>query len=143
MGTHQADYLSDPQGSPEARKVELLISVLLRSGVVLSILVVVAGLALSFAHHTDYFHSPTVLEQVTSTGRNFPHSITQTLAGVSQLSGEAVVVLGLLLLIATPVMRVAVSILAFLYERDLLFTAITSFVLAMLVLSFYLGRVEG
>jgi uncharacterized membrane protein len=39
-------------------------------------------------------------------------------------------------------MRVAVSIVAFIVERDWTFVLITSFVLAMLILSFYLGRVE-
>ena len=47
------------------------------------------------------------------------------------------------LLIATPVMRVAVSIVAFLIERDWIFVIVTSFVLAMLILSFFLGKAEG
>jgi uncharacterized membrane protein len=52
-------------------------------------------------------------------------------------------VLGLLLLIATPVMRVAVSVLIFVHQRDWTFVVITSVVLVLLVLSFVLGRVEG
>jgi uncharacterized membrane protein len=50
---------------------------------------------------------------------------------------------GLLLLIATPVLRVAVSILAFVYQRDRAFVAITSIVLALLLTSFVLGRGGG
>jgi uncharacterized membrane protein len=50
---------------------------------------------------------------------------------------------GLLLLLATPVLRVAVSILAFIYEKDGIFVMITSIVLALLLLSFVLGRVTG
>ena len=47
--------------------------------------------------------------------------------------------LGLLLLIATPVARVAFSIVAFALEGDRLYVAITAVVLALLVLSFAVG----
>ena len=47
---------------------------------------------------------------------------------------------GLLVLIATPVMRVAVSILAFAADRDWRFVAITISVLAILLVSLLVGR---
>jgi uncharacterized membrane protein len=47
---------------------------------------------------------------------------------------------GLLLLILTPILRVAVSVLMFLLERDRPFVLITAAVLAALVLSFLLGK---
>ena len=50
---------------------------------------------------------------------------------------------GLMLLIATPVARVAVSILGFVYEHDRRYVIITSIVLALLILSFVLGKAEG
>ena len=50
--------------------------------------------------------------------------------------------MGLLMLIATPVMRVAVSIFAFIVHRDKVFTAITTLVLLLLFLSFVLGAIE-
>jgi uncharacterized membrane protein len=53
---------------------------------------------------------------------------------------QAVVVLGLLVLLVTPVVRVAVSIIAFLLERDWRYVLITSLVLLILLLSFALGK---
>jgi uncharacterized membrane protein len=50
---------------------------------------------------------------------------------------------GLLLLIATPVLRVAVSVLAFVYQRDRTFVIITSVVLTLLLASFVLGKAGG
>ena len=58
------------------------------------------------------------------------------------MKGEAVVAIGLLLMILTPVARVAVSVLAFLYQRDRVFTFITLAVLIILLMSFVIGRVE-
>jgi len=135
-----------PKSGPSAdlvRKVELLISNLLRIGVVASLIVVVAGLILSFIHHPAYLHSTAELRQVTSPSRTPWHTIAGLIDGLKHFRGEAVIMTGLLLLIATPVMRVAVSIVAFFIERDWVFVIVTSFVLAMLILSFFLGRVEG
>jgi uncharacterized membrane protein len=51
----------------------------------------------------------------------------------------AVIALGLLVLIATPVLRVAVSIVTFALERDWVYVAITTLVLCILIASFLLG----
>jgi uncharacterized membrane protein len=64
-------------------------------------------------------------------------------SGLRSLEGRSFVVLGLLLLIATPVMRVAVSIIAFAVQKDAIFVVLTTMVLLLLVLSFFLGKVEG
>jgi uncharacterized membrane protein len=125
-----------------ATRIERVISVLLRAGVILSLFVIVFGLTVSFTHHPDFVHSHELLPQLTSSNRAFPHTLHETWQAAREFRGEAVIVFGLLLLIATPVMRVAVSVVAFLLERDWVFVAITSAVLALLVLSFFLGKVE-
>ena len=58
-----------------------------------------------------------------------------------QMRGEAIVTLGLLVLMATPVMRVAVSVVAFIRHRDRTYALITVAVLCLLLLSLVLGRV--
>jgi uncharacterized membrane protein len=63
--------------------------------------------------------------------------------GLEHSQGRAIVMAGLLLLIATPVLRVAISVLAFVYQRDRTFVVITSVVLALLLTSFALGRGGG
>jgi uncharacterized membrane protein len=133
-----------PAGIPasHARAIELLISNLLRFGVITSLLVVVAGTIVSFMHHPDYFSQAPALERAVAPGAAFPHSIAAVWRGLHEDSGQAIVVAGLLLLIATPVMRVAVSIFAFGFEHDRRYVVITSIVLALLILSFVLGKVE-
>jgi uncharacterized membrane protein len=127
----------------KARQVELLISTLLRVGVIVSLMTVIAGMAVTFIHHREYLHSKAELTHLTTARAIFPDTLPQTLAGLRHGEGRSIVVIGLLLLIATPVMRVAVSIFAFVYERDWIFVAITSLVLALLLLSFVLGSVGG
>ena len=60
-----------------------------------------------------------------------------------RLRGQSVVVFGLLMLISTPVLRVAVSIFAFVYQKDGRFVIITTVVLLLLLLSFGIGKVGG
>ncbi len=141
---------STPDSTPNApqdhkvRQVELLISTILRVGVVVSLCVIVFGTIVTFVHHPQYLHESQDLATLTTPSRyTFPHTFAELLAGLRQFEGRAIVVAGLLLLIATPVMRVAVSIFAFVYERDRVFVVITTIVLGLLLLSFFLGKVEG
>jgi len=128
---------------PRVHRVELLISSLLRIGVVTSLSIVIIGTVISFWRHPDYTSVPAELRRLTSPGAAFPYSLRDVWHGVVRLRGQAIVVLGLLMLISTPVIRVAVSIFAFLYQRDWRFVLITATVLVLLLLSFGIGKVGG
>lgn len=127
----------------KSRQVEIVISDLLRVGVIASLAIVVIGTVVSFVHHPDYFSSRTDLHDLTAHTALFPHTLGEVVKSLRHGEGRGIVILGLILLVATPVLRVAVSILGFVYERDLIFVLITSTVLMLLLLSFVLGRVEG
>ena len=128
------------QQDDRVRKVELTISALLRLGVLTSLLVVLAGTVVTFVHHPRYLTSHRDLPPLTRPGAEFPHSVPTVVHGLQHGQGRAIVMVGLLLLIATPVVRVAVSVLAFVYQRDRVFVTITTVVLALLLTSFVLGR---
>ncbi|MEO8034496.1 MAG: DUF1634 domain-containing protein [Acidobacteriota bacterium] len=125
------------------RQVELFISWLLRIGVMTSGALLVLGIVLTFQHHPLYRSSSTDLAALTSIHGEYPHTVSSVLQSAREGKGQGVAMLGLLLLIATPVFRVAVSIVLFARERDLLFVAITTTVLALLLLSFALGAAGG
>lgn len=106
-----------------------LIGWILQGGVILSALVIVSGLILLL------FHSGGITVQQLL---HFPQTLSQVWAGLLILQPQAVITLGLLLLIATPVMRVAVSIVVFLLEHDRRYVVITLLVLTILLLSIFL-----
>jgi uncharacterized membrane protein len=128
--------------SDHVRRVELLISNLLRVGVAASILLVMAGTVVTFIGHPDYLKSRHVLPALVRPQAPFPHSVVGVIAGLRRFDGQSIVALGLLVLIATPIMRVLVSIVAFLREHDRLYTLITLVVFCLLILSMVLGAVE-
>ena len=135
--------MNDQIGKDKSRQVELFISDLLRIGVVVSLAVVVIGTVITFVHHPDDFSCSDQLRRLTNYGAPFPHTVEDSLTTAAHGEGRGIAVLGLLLLVATPVTRVAVSILGFVYERDWVFVAITTTVLVLLLLSFVLGKGAG
>jgi uncharacterized membrane protein len=128
-------------GRPSVRRAELLLSRVLRGGVLTSLGVILAGTLVTFIRHPEYVSSPQELARLTQAGAAFPHTIRDVVAGLAELRGQAIVVLGLLILVATPVARVAVSIQLFLEERDRTYAAITAIVFLLLILSFVVGTV--
>ena len=123
----------------EPRWVDTAISNLLRGGVLLSIGVVTLGLIFTFVHHPQYVSSKTDLGQLTNPAIVYPHTVRTVVAETLAQRGQAIVMLGLLLLIATPIARVAFSVAAFIVERDRIYVGITMVVLLLLLVSLIAG----
>lgn len=141
MSKHETS-LTTEQHDHRVRQAELISSYLLRIGVLVSFVVILFGTVVSFTHHTNYRHSHEQLQTLVSDKAEFPRTLTDIWQGLGAFQGRAIISLGLLILIATPVMRVGISIFTFGYEHDPIFVLISSVVLLMLLLSFLLGKVE-
>ncbi len=131
---------ADRVGCESTERMERVIAATLRAGVVLSVAVILFGMALTFARHPDYANSPDARRQVTGGDYRFAHDLSETMRGLVRLEGRSVITVGLLILIATPVLRVALSVVLFAVQRDRAFAVITAAVLALLLISFLLGR---
>jgi len=123
-------------------RIERLISRLLRVGVTASMATVGLGVVLMFLHHPQYVRSAADLQRLTTPGAAFPHSLRAVAAGVRDGRGQAVVALGLLMLMATPTLRVAVAMVGFALQGDRLLALISAAVLLVLLLSFLFQAVE-
>ena len=146
--TRPTDASAVPSAPPEVdektRWAEALISRFLLIGVLSSLAIVAAGTVLSFLHHPPYAYSGGDLHRLITPGAaEFPRSVGAVAEGFIRFNGRAWVLVGLLLLIVTPVARVAVSVLIFLWQRDWAFLVITALVLMLLIASFFAGRAEG
>ncbi len=124
------------------RRTELVISNLLRWGVAISIVLVSVGMAVTFVHHPSYLTSSADLATL-KTSQAFPTSLPSLGRDLAHGEGRAIVMFGLLVLLATPIARVGASIVAFWHQRDWTFVAITSVVLALLLISLTLGKAGG
>jgi uncharacterized membrane protein len=116
-------------------QVDRFLANLLRAGVIAAVVVGTVGGVLYLGSYgfqpADYRHfrgEPAYLRGVSS-----------IVAGALALKSEAVVQLALLLLIATPVARVAFALAAFVLQRDRVYVVITLIVLALLLFSLFGG----
>jgi uncharacterized membrane protein len=116
-------------------RAERIIGTLLQGGVIISGLVVLVGgilYILRYAHapvqYADFVAERESLRSVRGVGKEVLHG-----------DPRAIVELGLLLLIATPVARVLFSILAFWLEGDRLYVVLTVIVFLILMYSLFGG----
>lgn len=117
------------------REVEKWIAVLLRSGVLLAAAVVLVGGVLYLVHNGS------VRPDYHTFRGEFAELREPSLIVREAFSGrpEAIIQLGLLLLILTPVARVAFSVVAFAVERDRMYVVMTLVVLTVLLYSLLAG----
>ncbi len=122
--------------SAEDHEVEQLIGRLLQIGVLIAALVTIIGGAMVLAQHgaerpsyATFHGQPELLL-----------SIPAIVRGAIALNSLAIVQLGLLLLIATPIARVALTLVAFALQRDRTYIVVTAIVLALLLYGIIFGK---
>ncbi len=133
--------------SRDTLRIELLIAHLYRWGVALSFAIIVVGITLLLLTGQSGY-SQAGSDDISSILQyratpNFPNTLSDVFTGVLVLKPFAIISLGLLVLIALPVLRVALSVVAFARQRDWVYFMITAFVLTMLLLSFVIGEAGG
>jgi uncharacterized membrane protein len=112
-------------------RMEVILGNLLRTGVMVSALIVLWGACLYIYRHAGEPADYRVFRGEPSEFRTIPGVIQS----VFNNRGRGWIQLGLLLLISTPIARVAFSIVGFAMERDRLYMAFTAIVLIVLLYS--------
>ena len=116
--------------------MQSIIGWILRAGVIISMSVVsVGGLLYLYRHgqsHVDYSTFKGVPD--------FVHSASGIINGIFTLRGRAIIQAGVILLIATPIVRVVFSAIGFVLEKDYLYLCITLLVLLIILASMLSGH---
>jgi uncharacterized membrane protein len=108
------------------RKINALVHWLLIIGLAAAALMMVTGIVLGLLIHRAMPNAMVPLADLT--------------AQLALFNPAAFLSLGLLLLIATPILRVTGSIIGFVLERDWRYALVTLVVLVIVLLSIYLGQ---
>jgi uncharacterized membrane protein len=114
------------QIAQERRNLNAVVHGVLIIGLIISTALMLVGVGLALFSQRDL---PTAVPEIGDV-------INRVLA----LRPSGFLALGLLVLIATPILRVIGSIGAFVYERDWRFAGVTTLVLGVLIVSLVLGR---
>jgi uncharacterized membrane protein len=113
------------------QQLENIVGNLLRVGVMLAAVVVFGGGALYLIRHGASSPDYRVFHGEPADLRSVPGVVTEALS----LQGRGIIQLGLLLLIATPIARVAFSVFAFAQQRDRTYVVVTLVVFGILLYS--------
>jgi uncharacterized membrane protein len=120
-------------------RAEAILAQLLRAGVILSAVVVLAG---GFMYLTQKGRDKARGLHEWHGEPSEMRSLGGILHAVTTGDSASIIQLGLILLIATPIARVITSVFVFALERDYLYIAFTLIVLAILLYSLAGGRLE-
>jgi uncharacterized membrane protein len=116
--------------------MQSLLGHVLRAGTVISISVVFLGGALYL-----YRHGHAVANYRTFVGiPNFVKHFPGIISGVVNIKGQAIIQTGIILLIATPILRVVCSAIGFVLEKDYLYVGISVLVLFIIFMSLLSGH---
>ncbi len=122
----------------ELERAELLISNFLRYGVLACAFLLSVGLALALAQNSpDSSQFDFTTRHALKTP---PYQLGDILNRMIHLDPDGWLAAGLLLLIGIPVIRVGLTVILFVIEKDRIYLAITLTVLAVLLSSLYFGR---
>ena len=119
-----------PDRSQDVR-VQRAVGTLLRAGVLLAATVVLVGGVLYLLRHGGSVPDYHVFHGEPLDLRGYATILRDAFSG----SGRGIVQLGLLILVATPVARVAFTAVAFAFERDRVYVLVALLVLALLLKS--------
>ncbi|CUS26234.1 integral membrane protein [Paucilactobacillus oligofermentans DSM 15707 = LMG 22743] len=112
----------------EMQKVEIIIGKVMQVGVFVAATVMIIGILILFVSGNSGYE-----------GNVHPHDFNSIISGVLSLKSYAIIMSGLFLLILTPVLRVVVSIYAFVVAGDKLYVWITTAVLIILIIAMVIG----
>ncbi len=128
----------------KSKEMQLIISKTLMYGVILATAITLVGVVLMVVEGTTGYqcdlsslqcllsYNPAAIPH-----GQYPNSILSLGSGIAQLKPFAIIELGIVVLLATPVVRVATSAFVFAEEKDRMFVIITIGVLLILLFSFF------
>lgn len=136
---HESATIHETNNTHLARRI----GGLLRFGVIASLSLVALGTLITFVQHPEYVRAPEALQQIIDGGPSEPSDTASgPWAWLAASGSRAVVLAGLLVLIATPVLRVIVSMLVFVRQRDWAYVLLTLAVVVLLTVSFLMGMLK-
>jgi uncharacterized membrane protein len=121
------------------RTIERMVATILRVGVIASGIVVAVGGAIYLFRHGGEVANYRTFKALPASDRLLPNIVS----GAFHLQTRSIIQTGILLLIATPILRVAFSLVGFALERDRKYVLITAIVLTVLLYGLISGGMRG
>mgnify|MGYP001773055427 CR=1 FL=1 len=118
--------------------MDSVIGMTLRIGVIISIVLISAGVAIMLARGEGLGYSINEISSMRSPVNSSVIPVLSAASHAASLDGLSLIVLGLVVLIATPVLRVLLGIASFMMEKDWLYAVITIIVFIDLMIAIFI-----
>jgi uncharacterized membrane protein len=118
------------------RDIEQFIGLQLRYGVIISSLIVLFG-GIIYLSQSGQLQLP-AYHQFTGTRGGYT-SFGEIWKGTIGMRAKGIIQLGVVILIATPILRIAFSLIGFVLEKDKMYILITTIVLTVMMVSIFGG----
>lgn len=118
--------------------MDSVIGMTLRIGVIISIVLISAGVAIMLARGEGLGYPINEISSMRSPINSSVIPVLGAVGHVASLDGLSLIVLGLVVLIATPVLRVLLGIASFMMEKDWLYAVITIIVFIDLMIAIFI-----
>lgn len=115
------------------RRVERVVGTVLGAGVALSMVLIVVGLVLTLVAHPHYVVGPVTYRRLVGRHAHFPVGLSGLVHALAHGRGEGVVLLGTVVLLATPIFGVVAALVGFVRERVVPMALVALAVLLILV----------
>ncbi len=116
--------------------MQLLLGRVLRAGTVISVTIVLLGGIIYLYRHGHSIADYSVFKGVPDFIQHAPELIRGAFDG----RGQAIIQLGIVMLVATPILRVMFSAIGFVLEKDYMYTGISLIVLFIIFISMLSGH---
>jgi uncharacterized membrane protein len=117
--------------------MELILGSILVFGVWGSLAVILLGIVLCFANADHYRGGEGALAALTTPESAHINTIAEVFSGLVRFDGPSIVMLGVVILISTPAVRVAVSMIVYMRQRDRTYVLLTGAVLLLLLFGYF------
>jgi uncharacterized membrane protein len=134
--TPEAPTIHTPQ-DVQLMRTERILGSLLAWGVWGSLIVIIIGAILCFTRDHAYDATPGAVKALIAPQAANIDSLGKVFSGIVALNGQAIMMAGAVLLISTPALRVAVSLVVYMRQRDRAYTLLTATVLILLLWGYF------
>ncbi len=118
-------------------RTEVILGTLLAWGVWGSLVIILIGAVFCFTRDPAFDANPGAVKALIAPEAANIDSIGKVFSGIIALNGQAIMMAGAVLLISTPALRVAVSLVVYMRQRDRAYTLLTSAVLILLLWGYF------
>lgn len=119
-------------------KLELVLSSILKIGTIISIGLIILGMTLLFIRGDSLGYPVDILVDPYTPVNTGILDYSMVYRGLIMLEGLSIILLGLIIMVATPILRIILGILVFIFEKDGVYVLVATITLVLILSAIFI-----